>query len=839
MSELKLDKIIEEINRYFDRHCQYVFWYDPESEFADDISFDNKALMTSLNSQLLIVGKDEQFETKLKLLDTRNRNKNYLIYIKASRPELRQNYLADMERYGCLFEAKAGYVIFQQLDDQLNWNGEKKFQSFVNRYLKYFRAKKRRKDFIQHFDQRLNEHPEYIILSNLAGLSRFDENELLIAVLNAGMDEVNNKIIQLFSKYGVLPIFWQIYEDYFGSSQLRTLDDIIKGVVITSIYSQLKKHLPAEFKKYKFENYSNDQVFMKRFSDSHEYSRLFLHLTTRVWNDCQLETYMENEDLQQLLKIRGIKQVDEILLDKLRNNFQDDGTIIDGDETIQIIVQLLRRPETSNSKFAFLREAYYVLMYKPRYFNNWSEMLKNYATEAYRIDSFYRNLVNHYNAINEMDRGKYQRIKRIVDTYYYNQVLNQSISEWNNNFNLSDVPPNQRQEHFYKNIISEISERVVVIISDAFRYEAAKELEQKLARDDRITTDMKHLLTCLPSVTYMGMPLLLPHNQLSWKDGNVLVDGQLANNSVRRRKILKQLDQNNDVLELNSILKASSKEVKAMIANKHVIYVYHNHIDAIGDNQKTENNTFKATNEAIGEIRSAVQTLRTNGVSHIVVTADHGFIYHEMSVKEQNKIDISAKEYDGKIAPRYLITKNELPKIPGVCHTTLGQSLETIDTTNIYYPRTVSVFKSLGGKNYVHGGSSLQEMVIPVLDMKMNSSKSKAEFAAIKLAATRLSINALRMTLRFNQVEPISDMVKPQKFNIYFVDNFNRIISNVSMINADRSKDTINIPLLSELDIQNQHYNRNENYYLIVQPLEGTVKSSRYIYTMDLINYDN
>lgn len=834
MAGLKLDKIIEEINNIFKRNYQYVFWYDQDCEFSDEIRNDNKEVTERLASRLIVIGKNQQFETKLKLLSQENINNKYLIYIKAQQPELQFNYFADMERYGILFKAEASEVIFQQLDEHLKWGPEKR--NFVRKYFKYFRAKSRRQTFISNFEKRLINHPEYMILSNIAGLNQFDENDLLMKVLDSGIEENTNAIVQSFSKFNVLPIFWQIYDEYLGSYQKRKLINLFSGALITSIYSQLNESVPSSLKNYEFENYSNAQVFIQRFSDSNKYAALYDNLSEQVWKKYNLSYYLKNESFQQLEKIRGVKQVDELLLKRICDNFKNNGSVVDGESIAQAIDYLIATTNTFKFEATFLQGAYNILMYKPRYYSNWEKMLDDYGKTTYQIDSCYRKMINNYNSIKEINRAQYQRIKRLADNCYSNSVLDQSISEWNTNFKLAEVTFENRQESFYKEKVSNINERVVVIISDAFRYEAAKELESRLADDDRISTSMSYLLTGIPSVTYMGMPSLLPHKQLTYVKGKILVDGEEANNAIKRRKILKKYNENNDLFQLIDILNASSKEIKTMIAKKNVIYLYHNHVDAIGDNLKTEYDTFKATDEAINEIERGVQLLRTNGISHIVVTADHGFIYSEAPVKEQSKIDIPTKEYDGKISPRYLLTKTPIHETPGVLHTTLGESLGNDDTTNVYYPSTINVFKASGGKNYVHGGSSLQEMVIPVLDMKMTSAKSHAKFTKIKLAATQLRINALQMTLAFNQVEPISDLVKPQKFHIYFRDSSGTIISNLATVNANQTKDMINAPLVVKLAIQNRHYSYHENYYLVVQPLEDNTEPETYNYVMDLIN---
>ncbi len=55
-----------------------------------------------------------------------------------------------------------------------------------------------------------------------------------------------------------------------------------------------------------------------------------------------------------------------------------------------------------------------------------------------------------------------------------------------------------------------------------------------------------------------------------------------------------------------------------------VVYIYHDTIDAIGDKLPTEDRTFSACRDAIGELRDLVTRVinRLNG-SRIVVTADH------------------------------------------------------------------------------------------------------------------------------------------------------------------------------------------------------------------------
>lgn len=832
MGLVKLDRIIKEINRYFNNGYQYVFWYDPDKEFYDEVFDSEGELAKKLEEPILKMGVGEQFKTKRKLLN--ESDQPYLIYAPIKRPPLEHNFLADMEHYSRFFSAKLDEIVFQQFQETLNF--KKIHRQFIRQFIKYFQAKDRRESYIRYYDaNRMNDHPEWGILTAIVKVEQFDENKLLIKVLAEG-DQTDNKYLKEFKKYGVLDTFWNLYNDYFGTSQdVRSLDTLIKGAFITAIFSQLHGEVPDNLKKYNFNNAPNSVVFSNRFHDSLQSQKLYEQVSQKVWDECDLASYLKHKNLSLLVKITFFKQVNILILNDLLKKFENDGSIVDAETNSEIIDMALKQaPFEFKAEYQFLNYAQKILQYKPHYYDNWQAMLISYVKNDYQIDLQYRKFVMSFQEIPVLRKKFYQDLKRLVDQYYNDEILNNSIREWNQTFELEKVPLKQRQVEFYRQYVSYIRERVVVIISDAFRFEAAKELERDLTNDDRITVNMNYMLTGLPSITKIGMPVLLPHNDLQWDGNNVLVNHKAVDNANKRRALLQSYDDKNDLLELKDILNASSKEIRQMITGKKVIYVYHNHVDAIGDNLKTENDTFKSTEESIQELREAIQVLRTNNIAHIMVTADHGYIYREETVKEQDKIDVPTQSYDGKISHRYLITKDQLD-IPGTKQVKLGCSLKNDDPTNVYYPTTVNVFKASGGKNYVHGGSSVQEMLIPVLDMKLTSAKSQAKRATLQLATTNYMITGLNMSLSFYQNKPISDLIKSQTYQIYFKDNQGRIISNVATVIADRNEDTYTEPIRINLIIQNMDYDRNQDYYLVIQPEDGNGQPQIIDYTMGII----
>ena len=68
-----------------------------------------------------------------------------------------------------------------------------------------------------------------------------------------------------------------------------------------------------------------------------------------------------------------------------------------------------------------------------------------------------------------------------------------------------------------------------------------------------------------------------------------------------------------------------------------------------------------------------------------------------------------------------------------------------------------------GGANYVHGGSSPQEMLVPVLEFKMERGHMETKNAEIALVSIVHKITNLITSMDFIQSDAVSDTVKAAK----------------------------------------------------------------------------
>src|SRR5699024_3261865 len=138
-----------------------------------------------------------------------------------------------------------------------------------------------------------------------------------------------------------------------------------------------------------------------------------------------------------------------------------------------------------------------------------------------------------------------------------------------------------------------------VIISDAMRYEVADELHARIRGENKYEAQIEAMLGVLPSYTQLGMASLLPHQALAHSpDGDpVLVDGQRSNGTSNRAKILAAVG--GTTIQDADFLTRKPSEVRIVCSTRRVLYSYHEHIDARGDEAVPAIRIFSDAPEAI------------------------------------------------------------------------------------------------------------------------------------------------------------------------------------------------------------------------------------------------
>ena len=224
---------------------------------------------------------------------------------------------------------------------------------------------------------------------------------------------------------------------------------------------------------------------------------------------------------------------------------------------------------------------------------------------------------------------------------------------------------------------------------------------------------------------------------------------------------------------------------------------------------------------------------------HFIVTADHGFIYKRDKLTESDKI--SGKSADKAFVNRRFIVSKAALEDDGIDHMSMGRVLGNEDSKVVSYPVSSNVFKVAGGgANYVHGGSSPQEMLVPVLEFKMERGHMETKNAEIALVSIVHKITNLITSMDFIQSDAVSDTVKAAKYRIFFLSEDNEKISNENSYVADSREENAQKRIFRmRFTFKNKKYDKNKQYYLVVYDEESGLEQWRQPVIMDIAFADD
>jgi hypothetical protein len=270
------------------------------------------------------------------------------------------------------------------------------------------------------------------------------------------------------------------------------------------------------------------------------------------------------------------------------------------------------------------------------------------------------------------------------------------------------------------------------------------------------------------------------------------------------------------------LLQMKKQERRDLVAGKEIIYVYHNSIDATGDKVPTETKVFEACSDAIEELTAIVKII-VNDLSgiNIFITADHGFLYTYKPLEESQKI--SRQTFNGDILElgrRYALVSPETTAdylLPVRMDRTIGGG-----PMKGYAPQdTVRIKVQGGGENYVHGGISLQEMVVPIIVYKgmRTSYKNYIEVQnpGLSLISESRKVSNLMFSLDFLQKQPVGDKVQTCNYDLHFANDEGVPVSDFQMVIADRTSNNASDRVFRvRFTLKQMQYNRNKIYRLVI-----------------------
>lgn len=799
-----------------------VFWYDTRQEFRADFA----ALEVPGVEKVELA--NNEFGLKHRVL-RQQPDQKFLLYRHGPEPAHLENWLLDVQL--------ASGNIFRT-DQVALWLAELELgpdaYPLLETHLAFFEADKRRqklKELLQPSDSQ--QALRHKMLSVCVGSdARLDVMlEALLAELAAGSDVR----IKLVERSGLQQHLWEQMKRAYGyASDQPGLHDFVielfKTCFLTEVDAGFKPQLSAEVK-----------VFIKRWKDSRSHADAFEKLSARCADILQIDDRLQTLDYRALMGVDEFASVDlKILSDLVRE-------VVARTVSAQEVEQWVRQRRQGHW-FERYEHVYMALEHGAHFLqqlelaslemDSLADGIHKYTQSWYQLDQRYRKFIFH--ARESGQASLLQELNQQVENHYNNNFLSRLNSRWQvwvDACQTWGADAAVSQARFFAHFVQPYLERkgkVCVLISDAFRYEIGEELQTLIRREDRFEAELVPALSALPSYTQLGMAALLPHASLQLADdgsGEVLVDGTSATGTANRARILAQAVPASIAVLAKDVLAMGKEESRALIRDHEVVYVYHNLIDKTGDTRDTEERVFGAAEETLEELLRVIKKLANANASNVIVTADHGFIYQNHPLQESDFLSTQPEGGEVLYTDRRFVLGRGLREHASF-KTMQPKQLGLAGDLQVQIPKSINRLRLKGsGSRFVHGGATLQEVVIPVISInkKRQSDVGRVEVELIGGGGKTITTGQLAVVLY--QTEPVTEKRQPRKLRVGLYTLEGESISDTHDLRFDMSSDNPRereVAVRFILSRKADAYNNQPVELRLDEPVDGTSHFSRY-----------
>lgn len=862
-------KILEAIKSQFTQE-RFLFWYDTEQEYLDCI----KDFKLS-NVVVMLVEEVPALQMKMEIAQAELSTK-FLFYSTKAQPEPQQDWLLAYRLKGKSFSADSTQILMDELGLSAHV-----LRPHLKTRMKFLNAKER-VDKLKRWTS-TEDDAESLDLKILTVITRADQaeafnvfNQTLTSLVQDDdvVADTESRIWSEIVQYQMTDSFWQLAKMHFGyASDKPSLKNLLMCLLVTDFESGLinKQSLPDQLSHFvlPISNLkANAKVFISRWRTDVQLMHAYALLSQVVASELGLDGLISSIPEYELYDAITFGEIEKRILTALKGKLLD-GTIL-GDDRVLALITRRKNGFWANLKVAkdieltkayaasydAIESAWRFLTLKQQFTNGFSFAdtatgLASYKDTLYQFDQNYRHFHYAVDLVEPTGWMLLQDLRTLIEGSYSGWFIPQFSSAWSkliegeqgllNDWNVSGW---DNQQNFYekhvKRVLNNNVKRVFVLISDAFRYEAAQELATVLTERNKYQVQLGGMLGVLPSYTSLGMASLLPHSNLSYKrDQNltVLADGLSTSGIENRLAVLSQ--HNGIAIKHEELLSLGKQKGREFVKPYEVVYIYHDRIDAIGDKQSTETKTFEAVNQTIDELAQIVSfVFNSLSASTLFVTADHGFMYQESALESADKSNLSDKPNGTLLAKKRYLLGERLGETQqawyGNTHLTAGTELGD-GSLDFWVPKAANRFHFAGGARFVHGSAMPQEIVVPLLTIKQSDSdKAKTKFVEVNLlgSVNKVVTNVQRFELI--QTEAVGDYILPRTVRVSIQDN-QTPITDEQMLTLDK-----NSMLLDErklhvfLTLKSGDYDRLKDYYFSVRDIESGVEVLRVPLRIDL-----
>ena len=729
-----------------------VFWHDPSGEYDKDV----EAL--ELGAVNVIRLHRNEFGVKSAILA--DHVTKHLVYRSGEIPRGTSNWLLDLELAYGVFTADKTSMLQQEFG--LN---DPALATVIEKHQNFFDANSRKlalaKLLAPGDDAAKMRAKMSQVLVKSSGHTLTDIIRELLAENAANKRVKFNDLVT----FGLDQFLWDgLTKIYKYSAVNPTIDDFVLWMYSRAI-DDFASGTPGD--------YRNIRIDFNSLRYDVRTQSMMATLASRAADALDLKSKIEHRDFRELVPVTTFEEIDRKIIVDLA------AAVAAQSITPREVAETVRQRQDSlwRDKYAKLYEAtrsaselLAAIATLPTTVESIELGLQKYQSEWFRIDQQYRWFTFAYQTA-EFQKPL-ESLKAEVDKQYANNFLHHFGGRWQQVLEPTDqwrsvsVAP---QSKFFNNHVAPIVKdgrtKAVVIISDGMRYEVAEELASLIRSENRFDASLSAVLGMLPSYTQLGMAALLPHSTLELDPEAlpVLADGKPTNGTANRDKILQAVK--GHAISAADVLAMPGDELRDVYKQHQIFYVYHDRIDAAGDKAATERTVFQAAEETLREMVLLVKKWTNANATNIVITADHGFLYQDIPLEQSYYVSESPQgDAITKTNRRYVLGRSLRPSPSFMTFTSAQAGL--IGDVDIQIPKSIHRIPQPGaGTRYVHGGASLQEIVVPVITVNKKR-RSDIRPVEVDLMPETDKITTGQLTVKLLQREAVTDKIRPRRVRL-------------------------------------------------------------------------
>ena len=772
-------KLKESLEKIFQQH-RLVFWYDTNAEFSDLFT------STQITGVVNLTLDNNEFSVKHRFLVDEPSTK-FLIYQSKAKPEDNENWLLDLLLSNYEFQTEASSLYLQDLDLSIE------YKNLVQSHEEFFINQTRIEELKSILEK--DDTESKIRLKMLSVICNCDPewDKVLYSLFTETIKSKNDKYKSI-ERFNLTTFLWEVVErKYNYKSANPTIKDLILQLFKDNFDRSIEGKSTLNKDAFLFVNtWKENKKSADIFEEWSKLLELELNIQQQI-GSIEPETLLDS-DTYSILDKKIIASLKDQILNKTISN-----------HIVQDWINK-RRVKFFFDDYAYL---YNALSYASSFLDELNksdfsvesplEGFEKYNKQWFALDRLYRKYI--YSSEQAEHQNILKELTSHIEKAYGNSFLLKLGDNWQavvdqmSSWQIDKVQPQRR---FYTNWVKPYvnkdsgskENRIFVIISDALRYESAAELKEIIVSEDRYTASLTACLGSIPSYTQLGMASLLPNKILTIEEGSdiVYVDGQSSQGLTNRTKILQKEYPGSIAISAEDFLKMkAATEGRDFIKPYNVIYIYSNHIDKIGDDKTSESKVFEATENEFDNIIKLIKHISNMNGNNMIVTADHGYLYQHNRLDDSDFTDFTPTGNVYKTNRRFVIGKdlNEDMAVKNWGKTTFGLG----DDTEIQIPKSINRIRVQGaGSRFVHGGASLQEIVIPIIEIN-KARKSDIEQVQVDIISSGSNITSNTTPVNFYQKQPVSDKILQRQIRASFYSLDDAQISDVKTILFNSSDD--------------------------------------------------